>query len=236
MASDGSDIISSVNQARINVTLSTSPTLSLSDPKAELRFILTLQIVTSAREGHPITICTDLSALDVLDEGCGLIDVLARGAFGALRSASGDATKNISLGYFHVRYFTNSTSSDLREHGKRFVTIPGDGSPVTVVHRLIWERIFKYADRRKKDDLVPGDRFNIAMNRRFLRSDWWCWGDLESDLKDKHLHVWHPGRYMGSKPDDEEFKDGSWVFGEDPQLLTWEDVTEGRDVSFEIVE
>lgn len=80
----------------------------------------------------PITICTDLSAFDVLDEGCGLIDVLARGAFGGLRSVSGDATKNISLGYFHVRYFTDSTSSDLRERDKRVVTIPGDGSPVTV--------------------------------------------------------------------------------------------------------
>ncbi|KAI2781435.1 hypothetical protein F4815DRAFT_498520 [Daldinia loculata] len=132
MASDRNHVVSYVNQAKINVTLSASPILSLSDPKAELQFILALQIVMSAREGHPITICTDLSAFDVLDEGCGLIDVLARGAFGGLRSVSGDATKNISLGYFHVRYFTDSTSSDLRERDKRVVTIPGDGSPVTV--------------------------------------------------------------------------------------------------------
>ncbi|KAI1654682.1 hypothetical protein F4813DRAFT_392435 [Daldinia decipiens] len=67
-----------------------------------------------------------------------------------------------------------------------------------------------------------------------LLTNWlntFCSFDLESDLKDKHLHVWHAGRYTGPKPDDDEFKDGSWVFGEDPQLLTWEDVTEGRDVA-----
>ncbi|KAI1648233.1 uncharacterized protein F4817DRAFT_315171 [Daldinia loculata] len=122
MASDRNDVVSYVNQAKINVTLSASPILSLSDPKS----------CQHGRVFLPITICTDLSAFDVLDEGCGLIDVLARGAFGGLRSVSGDATKNISLGYFHVRYFTDSTSSDLRERDKRVVTIPGDGSPVTV--------------------------------------------------------------------------------------------------------
>ncbi|KAI1473855.1 hypothetical protein F4774DRAFT_402767 [Daldinia eschscholtzii] len=229
MASNGNYFSPSAPQAKINVTLSSSPTLSLSDPNAELHLILTSKIVASAEEGRPITICTDLSAFDVLDEDCGLIDVLARGAFGVLRSESGDASRNISLGLFHVRYFTDSTSSDLRERDKRFITILGDGSSARVVHKLRWERIFKYAGRRKKEDLVPGERFKIALNRRFLRTTWWCWGDLESDLKDKHLHVWHSGTYMGPKPEDDTFKDGSWVFGEDPRLLAWEDVTEGRD-------
>ncbi|KAI8957139.1 hypothetical protein F5Y11DRAFT_104600 [Daldinia sp. FL1419] len=234
MATKENNVGTSALQTKISVTLSVPPTLSLGDPEAELRLILTLRIVESAREGRPITFCTDLSVFDVIESG--LIDMPARGAFGSLRDASGDTARNISLGFFHVRYFTNSTSSDLRERDKRFVTIPGDGSPAMVVHRLGWGRIFKYAGSRKKEDLVPGDRFNVAISRRWLKCTWWCWGDLESDLKDKRLHVWHPGQFTGPKPEDDEFKDGSWVLGEDPRLLTWEDVTEGRNVSFEIVE
>ncbi|KAI0119064.1 hypothetical protein F4814DRAFT_458461 [Daldinia grandis] len=124
MVSDGKDVISSVKQAKINVILSASLTLSLSDPKGELQLILSLKIATLVRQGRPITTC-----------------------------------------------------------------------------------------------LTGGVE-----------------GGLESGLRDKHLHVWHGSRFMGPKPEDDEFKDGSWVFGEDPQLLPWEDVTEGRDVNFEIAE
>lgn len=34
-----------------------------------------------------------------------------------------------------------------------------------------------------------GEVFEISMGKRLLKTIWWCWGDLKSDLKGKKLQV-----------------------------------------------
>lgn len=249
-----------LKQAKINISLSASPTLSLSDPGAVLRLTLTLSIASAARgrEGNPLTFCTERSVFEAVRPGDGGIDVFARRGFGQLCSATGDPQKHISLGYFHVSGRDKSDSPDLREREYRFVTVPGGGgggegeehgggtssgsssragpSVATITHGLDWERILRYEEKRKREDLVPGERFEVILKPGFVGTLWWCWGDLETDLKDKRLHMWHGGRKGEERPDDDFLSEGNWVLGEDPALLDWEDVTEGGKTSFEIVE
>ncbi|KAI1809592.1 hypothetical protein GGS20DRAFT_274405 [Poronia punctata] len=223
-------------QAKINVALSASPTISLSNPAAELRLTLELSIASSVNEGQPITFMVEKTVFEVTEEGEGGMDIFSLGAFGALRSATHDTTKAISLGHFKVHGVPTSDSPDLRERGHRFVTIPGDGSTVTVTHTLNWERIFRYEEKRSKGDLVPGERFHIGIRKDYLGTMWWCWGDLETDLKDKKLHIWHPGPLPGDKPSDDFVREGKWVLGEEPMLLDWQDVTKDGRASFEVIE
>lgn len=129
-----------------------------------------------------------------------------------------------------------SDSKDLRERGCRFATIPGDGSLVMITHRLSWERIFKYENKRTKEDLVPGERFAIRINKDYFGTRWWCWGDQESDLKDKRLHAWRPPYDIEDKPDDEFLRKGNWVLGEEPMTFHWEIVNQDSAAMFEVVE
>ncbi|KAI3337148.1 hypothetical protein HD806DRAFT_29219 [Xylariaceae sp. AK1471] len=225
-------------QAKINVALSASPAISLSDPAAELRLTLELCIDSSVKEGQPITFMVEKTVFEVHDEVEGGMDIFSLGAFGGLRSTTQDTdtTKNISLGAFRVNGRLKSDSLDLKERGHRFITIPGDESTVTVTHTLNWERIFKYEGKHAKDDLVPGEKFDIGTRKDYLGTMWWCWGDLETDLKDKKLHVWHPGPFAGDKPNDDFVWEGNWVLGEAPMLLDWQDVTKDGRASFEVVE
>ncbi|KAI1109240.1 hypothetical protein F5Y14DRAFT_433343 [Nemania sp. NC0429] len=223
-------------QAKIKVALSAPPSVSLSDAAAELHITLKIHIDSSVREGQPITFMVDNTVFEVKEEGDGGMDIFSRGGFSGIRSTSQDSTKDISLGYFKVNGRPKSESPDLRERGCRFVTIPGDGSSVTVTHRMDWSRIFKYEDKRTKEDLAPGERFEIGLGKGFLGSMWWCWGDLETNLKDKRLHVWHPGPFRNEKPDEDFVREGNWILGEEPMLLEWVvDAEDGRAL-FEIVD
>ncbi|KAI1182771.1 hypothetical protein F5B17DRAFT_169514 [Nemania serpens] len=222
-------------QAKIRVALSASPSISLSDPAAELHLTLKIHIDSSVKEGQPITFMVDNTVFEVKEDGDEGMDIFSRSAFSVLRSTSQDSAKNISLGHFKVNGKPKSDSPDLRERGFRFVTVPGNGSCVTVTHRLDWSRIFKYEDKRKKEDLSPGERFEIRMGKGLLGSMWWCWGDLETDLKGKRLHVWHPGPFADEKPDKDFVQKGNWVLGEEPMLLEWLVDTEDERTIFEIV-
>ncbi|KAI0384096.1 hypothetical protein F5Y04DRAFT_235712 [Hypomontagnella monticulosa] len=223
-------------QAKIAVNLTTTtPQLSLSDENATLDLKLSLRITSSKQEGRPVTLCVDKSVFQVSDPGEGGMDMFSRGAFGIIRNAD-LSRRGISLGYFKVHEARRDDSSDLRELGYRFITVPGDGSSVEVTHRLSWERIFRYEEKRTKADLEPGEKFEMSINRGYLGTIWWCWGDLEGDLKGKKLHEWQPGSFSGQKPSDEFVKEGNLVLGEELRLLDLEDVTEDRKVSFEIVE
>lgn len=178
------------------------------------------------------------TVFEVHDPEEGGLDILSQGAFGVLRSTTGDGAKNISLGHFKINSRSKSESPDLRERGHRFLTIPGDGSPVTVTHRLSWDRILKYEGKRAggRGDVSLGESFDIGMQAGYLGTMWWCWGDMETDLKGKRLHVWHAGPFAGDRPDEEFVRDGNWVLGEEPMLLDWKDVTEGGQTRFEVVE
>ncbi|KAI1174206.1 hypothetical protein F4777DRAFT_408331 [Nemania sp. FL0916] len=224
-------------KAKVKVGLSASPSISLSDPAAELRLTLNIRMESSVNQGQPITFMVDNTVFEVHEDGDGGgMDIFSRGGFGSLRSTSQEPNKSISLGLFRVNGRPKSESPDLRERGCRFVTVPGDGSCVAVTHTLDWSRIFKYEDRRTKDDLVPGERFEIGMGKGSFGSMWWCWGDLETDLKDKKLHVWHPGPFADERPDERFVQEGNWVLGEEPMLLEWVADTENERVTFKVVD
>ncbi|KAI1158793.1 hypothetical protein F5B18DRAFT_66229 [Nemania serpens] len=223
-------------QAKIKVALSASPSISLSDPAAELHLTLKINIESSVKEGQPITFMVKNTVFDVKEDGDGGLDMFSRLAFSGLRSTSQDSTKDISLGAFRVNERWKSESPDWRERGCRFITVPGNGLCVTVTHRLDWTRIFQFERKRTKDDLIPGERFEIRMGKGNLGCMWWCWGDLESDLKDKRLHVWCPDPFSGEKPDEDFVREGNWVLGEEPMRLEWVVDTGDERAMFEIVD
>jgi hypothetical protein len=89
-------------QAMINVALSTSPTISLSDPAAELHLTLKLSIDSSIKEGQPITFMVKKTVFEVYDGKEGGMDIFFGRAFSGIRSITQDAAKKISLGHFEV--------------------------------------------------------------------------------------------------------------------------------------
>ncbi|KAK8124120.1 hypothetical protein PG999_004038 [Apiospora kogelbergensis] len=226
-------------QAKLNVSLSASPILSISDPNAALRLT-------------PLTLCIEGGILEQVNRGDGYMDIFARGGFTSLRSTgdNGDVSKNIALGRgYRMQFHSDSDAEDLLERGSRFLTVPPSerenlekqqdaaaaaAATATITHELDWKRIFRFEDTRTRDDLVPGEKFEISMNDDSIGTNWWCWGDLDRDLKGKKLHIWHEheGYYGEEKPQ----KDNSWVLGEDPMHLDWEDITPGRKAIFTIVE
>lgn len=228
-------------QAKLQVGLTTSPTLSLSDPSAELEVHVNVRILHSKSPGESITFLTDRTVFDVFEKGEGGMDMFSRGAFGRLHGIDGDgkmAGAHIHLGFFRVNEIMKSDALDLRERGCGFLTIPGDGSPVTVTHKLGWDRIFKYEEKLTKKDLNPGDRFQIGASNKFIRTGWWCFGDLEGDLKNKKFHEWHVNEcgLTGERPDDDFLRGDDWVLGQDPKLLRWKKLLGSDSAIFKIVE
>lgn len=227
-----------LTQVTLQARLAISPTLSLSKPDATLDITLGLRISNTAYSGEPVTILTHRSAFEVFgDDG---IDMFARGAFGAIQALDNDnqpMDKRISLGFFRVNEVVNSDSPDLRERGYQFLTIPGDGSEVTVTHRLSWERIFKYEENLSWNDLTPGERFSISVNERYIGTSWWCLGDLEGVLRDKKFHSWTTDEFGEQRPDDNFLRKGNWVLGRNPKELYWKvDKDSNEEAVFEIVD
>ncbi|KAI1780709.1 hypothetical protein F4818DRAFT_14440 [Hypoxylon cercidicola] len=221
-------------QGKIAVKLTTTPRLSLCDDNATLDLTICLRIASSAQEGRPLTLCVDDSVFEVYDPQKGGMDMPSRGAFGAIRNAD-PSRSGISLGHFKVNKGSRTESPDLRDRGCRFITIPGDGSWAEVKHKISWDRMFKYEEKLARTDLQPGERFEISINNGYLGTLWWCWGDLEGELKRKKLHVWHPGPFNDPKPSDEFVREGNWILGEEPMLLDFEDATKDGKASFVIV-
>ncbi|KAK8076487.1 aconitate hydratase 1 [Apiospora phragmitis] len=250
----------SERKAQINVRLSASPTLFRSNPDAALRLTLTLSLAPSVDVGagaegddagrgrRPLTFATHRNICEVTEPGYeGGINIFARGGFGLLRSTSGDKTRISRWATSAPTSGAKGQSEDLLERGIRFVTVPAPApaaageeeeeqggrsaaaAVATVTHTLNWERIFQHADRSERSSR-EGLESELGINRGYMGTMWWCWGDLETDLRDKRLHVWRKtdnGVY-GEKPDEEFVRKGNWVLGENPRLLEWVDVTEVR--------
>ncbi|RYP77951.1 hypothetical protein DL771_000810 [Monosporascus sp. 5C6A] len=165
--------------------------------------------------------------------------MFARGAFGGIRGVDSEnnlTERRISLGLFRVNERMRSDALDLRERGYEFLTIPGDGSAVTVTHKLDWDRIFKYEKKLSREDLKPGDKFRIGLNSQFIGTCWWCFGDLEGDLKGKRFYAWCEDDFGDGRPDDDFLREGNWVLSKDPMLLKWKWSAELDDVTFEVIE
>lgn len=227
-----------VTQAKLQVSLSASPTLSLSDPDTKLKVTLSVRIADAKEPGTPITFRVDRSAFEVSD-GLG-VDMFARGAFGALRSVDSEGNitddRRISFGLFRVNEIDRSDALDLRERGCEFLTIPGDGTPATVTHRLDWGRIFKNEEKISKRDLRPGERLRISVNSKYLGTGWWCYGSLDGDLADKKFHPWTTDEFGEERPNADFVRQGNWVLGRDPQQLYWTVSQKDNKAIIEIVE
>ncbi|KAL8883304.1 MAG: hypothetical protein Q9192_007267, partial [Flavoplaca navasiana] len=197
-------------KAVVAATLSTSsPTFSLSaeDSSAPLQIIITLRLENSTQPGRAITIRTGGTVFAPPPEGGGL-DTLALGTFGPLISNS-DPERRINLGQLkphHLHTGEGPPSPNLKEReGIQFLTIPADGS-AQVRHDLPISRIFEYEGTLTKEDLKPGDVYHLGINSGYLGTTWWCWGDMEGDLKDKKLSAWQEGINFGKaeKPTPEQ--------------------------------
>lgn len=73
-------------QAKLNVSLSASPTPSISEPTAVIRLTVTVSIASTKGEHakKPLTLCTDDSVLEERVSGEGGIDIFARRGFTSL--------------------------------------------------------------------------------------------------------------------------------------------------------
>lgn len=213
-------------QALVVVDVSTSsPTLSLSNPSQDpFQLIITLRLTHSTPPAFPITIKTSHTVFfPAPDSG---LDTLALGTVGGLVSAS-DPARLIHLGNFkdHRVPPGEAPALDLRQRpDEHLLTIPAEGGEVTVRHNLSIERIFRYEDRLKREDLQPGEKWQIRLADGYVGTTWWCWGGLDEELRSKKLSAWQPGINFerALKPSDEIIEREGWVLGENPAELEFE--------------
>lgn len=62
-----------------------------------------------------------------------------------------------------------------------------------MTHELSMSRLFAHADIVEGGELKTGERFKMHMSDEYIGTLWWCWGDLEGDLRDKQLHAYQKG-------------------------------------------
>lgn len=218
-------------KAVIAVNLSTSsPTCSLDANEGSdfpFQIVLSLRLENSTQPGRAITISTRGTVFEPSDPDAG-IDTLSLNTFGALTSTS-DPSRLIRLGNLkpHYAHSSQEKSPDLKERdGVGLLTIPAGGE-VQVRHNMPISRMLKRDERWSKDDLKPGESFRFHINPDYLGTTWWCWGDLEGDLKDKKLSQWQEGINFSraEKPSPEQVEKEGWVLGANPAELVFEDKT-----------
>ena len=214
-------------KAVIAVSLSTSsPTCPLtvndgSNPPFQI--VLFLRIEHTTQPDRAITISTRGTVFKPSNPDAG-IDTLALNTFSVLTSTS-DPNRYISLGNFKPHYARSSP--DLKERkGVHLLTIPANGE-VQVRHDMPISRMLELEERWKADDLKPGESFRFRINPDYLGCIWWCWGDLDGDLKDKRLSAWEEGLNLarGEKPTPQQVEDEGWVLGANRAELAFEDRT-----------
>ena len=135
--------------------------------------------------------------------------MISQGAFGAgLLSTSN--LRRISLGMRRPHYPRTSSESpaNLWERNLEWLTIPVTGEEAEATHELSMSRLVAHADTvLEGSELKTGERFKMHMSDGYIGTSWWCWGGLESDLRDKPFHAWQ----KGADPD-------NWALGEDPSI------------------
>ena len=210
-------------KATIAVTFSASNLSLSSDPV--LRLKIHLRILESTQD-QPITKCTSHTTC-ALEE-----DLISQGVFGGGLLSTSNPNRRISLGMLRPHYPRSSESPvNLRECNLEWATIPTTGE-AEVTHELSMSRLFAHADTVEGGELKTGERFKMHMSDGFIGTSWWCWGDLESDLKTKPFHAWQKGINFLDAPFPAD--PDNWVLGEDPSELKFED--RSGWVDFEVVE
>ncbi|KAI4118162.1 MAG: hypothetical protein LQ338_007451 [Usnochroma carphineum] len=225
-------------KAVIAVSLSTSsPTCQLrttDESGPPFQIVLTLRVQNSTQADRPITICTQGTVFAPSNGDAGL-DTLALGTFSPLISKS-VPQKKINLGRLkpHHARMTDPKSPNLRERDwLDFLTIPADGE-VQIRHDLPISRMFRYEDSLTSTDLKPGETYRFHINPDYLGTTWWCWGDLEGDLKDKKFSAWQEGINFekAEKPSPEQVEEEGWILGANPAELAFEDKTGDAEFVF----
>ena len=217
-------------QAQVEISLSTSsPTISLSgpeDPNKPFCLVLTVRITASSRPGRPITICASDTVLDTRPPD---IDIMAVGAFEPLQCTT-DPQKTISLGNWRPNIRHPDPSPDMKERDwLKWLTVPVEEGSVQITHDLPLSRMFKYESTLKPQDIKPGESYRVRMNPGHVGTMWWCWGDLEGDLREKKFSQWRRGwdgwNFGVEKPNPDVIEKEGWVLGEDLDRLWFEDTT-----------
>jgi hypothetical protein len=240
-------------KATIGVRMTTSrPDLSLKSLKSSsqdpiLEINLHLRCLASKQPSRPITFLTSGSVVDTTKPDYGHLDNLALGKLGpglVCDNAVG-GRKVISFGYFkiHRARQDGDDAPNLRERpDNAFVTVPAQdsGEELTVTHTLTAERLFEYAEGITPEDLQIGERYNIYLGDGHLGASWWCWGGLETDLKDKKLHAFSRGEFhllwRGNEPSKEELQNDNWAIGECISQLSFVVEEGGGTCAVEVVE
>lgn len=103
-----------------------------------------------------------------------------------------DATKYLlgdSLPGVHMRYA--EPKSDDWKTELPFVTVPSGTQGLTVTKTISWGRLLQQRGKAPAVDKKPqpGDEYELFFcpGRRGSFTDWWNWGDLDGDLKDRKL-------------------------------------------------
>lgn len=210
-------------KATIAVTFSASNLSLSSDPVLCLK--IHLRILESTQD-QPITVCTS-HTICALEE-----DMISQGVFGGGLLSTSNPNRRISLGMLRPHYPRSSESPvNLRECNLEWATIPTTGE-AEVTHELSMSRLFAHADTMEGGELKTGERFKMHMSDGYIGTSWWCWGDLESDLKNKPFHAWQKGINFLDAPFPAD--PDNWVLGDDPSELKFED--RSGWVDFEVVE
>lgn len=210
-----------------------STTLSVSgssnqSPTEPFQLRINLRIAQTTRPGHAITIRTNGPVFCPSSHEPNSLDTAARGTV-SLTSAT-DSSRRISLGEFLTHEARRKDPPpDMRDQTwTHLLTIPAEGS-VEVTHDLPISRLFRHEDRLTEDDVV-GETWRLGLKDGYVGTTWWCWGDLEADLMNKHLSSWHEGMSASPKPEVGE----DWVLGLQPMELVFQDQSE--DAVFQFVE
>ncbi|KAL0261755.1 hypothetical protein SLS55_003185 [Diplodia seriata] len=219
-------------KATIAVSASaSSPTLSISsNPPQDFKIHISLRIAQTTRPGQAITI---LGNETIFEYASARGDILRQRRGGLIATATKDEPperrRRINLGsiILHHARMDPPPSPDLKERPwARLLTIPAEGS-VEITHDLPLARMFEYERKLKPEDLV-GEEWQFRFVDAFVGTTWWCWGDLDGDLREKHLSTWHEATFWEPKPE----VDDTWVLGLDPSELTFEVDQTGSEFRF----
>ncbi|MCJ1386903.1 hypothetical protein MMC17_010031 [Xylographa soralifera] len=226
-------------QALLTVTLSTSKSnISLHTPEDSTRFfqlLIDICIAASSQPIRPITFCTYGTIFDtqyiINTDVTPFIDTLALGTVTPLTNTS-DPTKTISLGNLRVNSRHENPEADMRARDwLGWITVPATGS-VQVAHPLSLNRMFKHENMLTWGDIVPGEKYKVHMEPRYVGAMWWIWGDLKGDLKEKKFSEWRKGWDGYNFGIEKPILEAGWIVGEDPEQLWFKDVGDGTTITF----
>ncbi|CAJ2509138.1 Uu.00g141640.m01.CDS01 [Anthostomella pinea] len=212
---------------RCSIRNVTPTKLSLSEGKAAdpaaaaLTFELNVQQSWS-RSPQPLTLCTSLTILT------------NRGRGGQYMNWQGEGPTKILPHTFGNARFTRCGRRERQNHS--YVTVPPGDEGLTFQKGISWGSLLRPYGRPLPENVEPviGDRYDLVFaknERREPFTQWWNFGDLESDLKDKKLVHYMPRPDPAPVSSGEE--DESPQFSPDSVVLpfkAWEDYRdEDRD-------